>query len=159
MAQVRAVRRPYSSSPGRVNDAARTQAPRAVKPQEQPKSNLDAKLEESNLATVELPGGDVPAELPEASNEEREAPGTGEEMIEVEVTPEVQPEAVIEYSESTSDTAVVSEPTPEPLPTPVDYSAWTVVQLSAELKNRDLSSSGSKAELVARLLESDVDAG
>lgn len=36
-----------------------------------------------------------------------------------------------------------------------DYNSWTVAELQQELENRELSKSGSKAELVARLEEDD----
>lgn len=36
-----------------------------------------------------------------------------------------------------------------------DYNGWTVDQLKSELKNRELSTSGSKSDLVSRLEEDD----
>lgn len=36
-----------------------------------------------------------------------------------------------------------------------DYSEWTKDELQAELKNRDLPTSGNKDELIARLEEND----
>lgn len=172
MAQVRAVRRPYTSERrGRVNDASRAstgvergitpQAPRTLQPQ-----HVQAP---PGVTTVTLPALEDPGSeaLPEASNEEREAPGTGEEMEGLEAIPDGT-EYVLESNPDETESAVeapavgvaaVESTQDAPVQSTVDYSSWTLVKLAAELKRRELPSSGSKAELVARLLESDVDAG
>lgn len=154
MAQVRAVRRPYSSRRGRVNDS-HTEAVEGTEssaPPPPPAPEPSA----PTVTTVELPPLPEPGaqQLPEASDEEREAPGIDEPMEAVEATPgETEQElTATEIEADTQAEAARAESN-------VDYSEWTVAKLAAELKRRELPSSGAKPELVARLLESDVDAG
>lgn len=152
MAQVRAVRRPYSSRRGRVNDShtEAVEGAESSSPPPAPESNVPT------VTTVELPPLPEPGahRLPDASDEEREAPGTGEPMEAIEATPG-DTETELTATEIEADTQAEAARAESN----VDYSEWTVSKLAAELKRRELPSSGSKPELVARLLESDVDAG
>lgn len=133
MAQVRSVRRPFvSRRRGRVNDAKST-------PSGQPQEPQQAPAPQPEIITIDLPP------LPDASDEEREAPGTGQEMQTVEA-PADGTKTVLEVEESKSE--AVSK---------VDYSSWTVSQLAGELKRRELPSSGVKTELIARLKASDAE--
>lgn len=136
MAQVRSVRRPFvSTRRGRVNDAGAVREPAETVQPEKPKAP------ESEIITVDLPP------LPDASDEQREAPGTGQQMEAVEAEPDG------------TETVLESEGDKPEVVSKVDYSSWTVSQLAGELKRRELPSSGAKPELVARLEEADARQG
>lgn len=143
MAQVRA-RPPYRSDRprGRANDAHAVEARTASNP------------DEPKTPTVET------VELPPADDNEKVHEGTGVVGEGIEGTPDGT-EHELTATEVEADNqadAARAEPQPEPQPEPQsepvsteNYATWTVTQLVAELKRRELTSSGAKPDLVARL--------
>lgn len=128
MAQVRA-RRIFTSRRGRVQNGSTREVPRPVQ-------DLVREYPSPAIETIQLP-----PHPDDDDDDDIEQHGS--------------------FDESAPDAGTAAEPSAVPavqsVPTVPDYSKWTVTQLVAELKRRELPSSGSKPELVKRL--EDADAG